>query len=129
MKRGFTLIETLIVITLIGILLGIIVPEYRRSVTRAREAVLKEDLFVLRDAINKHFFDKKGYPASLEDLVSARYIHAVPVDPITRQSDWQLIQYAPPEGEEFDINEEEGIIDVKSMATGTALDGSKYNEW
>ncbi len=129
MKKGFTLIETLIVITLIGILVSILVPQYRRSVIRGKEAVLKEDMFVLRDTINKYYLDKKKYPTSLEDLASARYIHQIPVDPITRNTDWQLVRYTPPEGEEFDPDEAEGIIDVKSNSSGTALDGTKYNEW
>lgn len=128
-KKGFTLLETLIVITMIGILVGILVPQYRTSVVRAREAVLKENLFQMRDAINKYYFDKKKYPASLDDLVTNRYLRAVPVDPILRRTEWELVHYEPIEGEEFDPEMAEGVVDVRSLSQGTALDGSAYNTW
>ena len=80
-KKGFTLIEILIVVTLIGILVAILIPQYKYSVLRAKEAVLKENLFQVRDAINKYYFDKKKYPSALEDLVTARYLREVPFDP------------------------------------------------
>ena len=128
-KRGFTLVEILIVVTLIGILVAIMTPQYKYSVIRAREAVLKENLFQVRDAINKYFYDKKKYPASLEDLVSARYLREVPVDPVLRKKEWRLVLAEPQEGEEFDPEEAQGIVDVKSLAPGNSLDGSTYGEW
>lgn len=128
-KRGFTLVEILIVVTLIGILVAIMTPQYKYSVIRAREAVLKENLFQVRDAINKYFYDKKKYPASLEDLVSARYLREVPVDPVLRKKEWRLVLVEPLEGEEFDPEEAQGIVDVKSLASGNSLDGSPYGEW
>jgi general secretion pathway protein G len=129
MKRGFTLIEILIVVTMIGILVAVMVPQYKYSVLRAREAVLKENLFQLRDAINKYFFDKKKYPSGLEDLVAARYLREVPVDPLSKKREWQLVMAEPMEGEEYDPDVDQGIIDVKSLSTATALDGTPYADW
>ncbi len=104
-------------------------PQYKYSVIRAREAVLKENLFQVRDAINKYFYDRKKYPAGLEDLVSARYLRDVPVDPVLRKKEWRLVLAEPQEGEEFDAEEAQGIVDVKSLAPGNGLDGSAYADW
>jgi len=128
-KKGFTLIEVLIVVTLIGILVAILVPQYKYSVLRAREAVLKENLFQMRDAINKYYFDKKKYPAALSDLVSARYLRDIPLDPINKTREWQLVMAEPLEGEDFDPEADQGVLDVKSLSTATALDGTLYADW
>jgi general secretion pathway protein G len=96
---------------------------------RAKEAVLKENLFQLRDAINKYYADKKKYPAGLEDLVSFRYLRDIPYDPIHRSRQWQTVTAEPLEGEEFDPEAFSGIIDVKSLSQATALDGSLYANW
>jgi general secretion pathway protein G len=128
-KRGFTLVEILIVVTLIGILVAIMIPQYKYSVLRAKEAVLKENLFQMRDAINKYFFDKKKYPESLEDLVAARYLREVPFDPIAGRREWRLVMIEPLEDEELDPEEARGVIDVKSLSEATALDGTSYGEW
>jgi general secretion pathway protein G len=128
-KKGFTLIEILIVVTLIGILVAILIPQYKYSVLRAKEAVLKENLFQLRDAINKYYFDKKKYPAGLEDLVSARYLREIPLDPISKSRGWKLVMAEPLEGEEPDPEALQGIIDVRSLSQATALDGTPYAEW
>jgi general secretion pathway protein G len=128
-KRGFTLVEILIVITLIGILVSIMLPQYKYSVIRAKEAVLKENLFQIRDAINKYYFDKKKYPAGLEDLVTSRYLRGIPFDPILKKSEWNLIMIEPMEGEELDPEEIQGVTDVKSLSEGTALDGTLYADW
>ncbi len=128
-QRGFTLIEMLIVVTLIGILVAIMIPQYKYSVLRAKEAVLKENLFQIRDAINKHFFDKKKYPAGLEDLVAARYLRQVPFDPIAKKSEWRLLTIEPQEGEDLDSEEAQGVIDVKSLSEAIALDGTPYADW
>jgi general secretion pathway protein G len=128
-RKGFTLVEVLIVVTMIGILVAIMIPQFKYSVVRAKEAVLKENLFQIRDAINKHFFDKKKYPSSLDDLVAARYLRDVPVDPISQKREWRLIMLEPLEGEELDPEELQGVTDVKSLSEGTALDGSSYAEW
>jgi general secretion pathway protein G len=88
MKKGFTLAEILIVVAIIGILVSIAIPQYKNSIIKAKEAVLKENLFQIRDAISKFYKDKKRYPSSLDELVSARYFRKVPVDPFSGKSDW-----------------------------------------
>jgi general secretion pathway protein G len=128
-KKGFTLIEVLIVVTLIGILVAILVPQYKYSVLRAKEAVLKENLFQLRDAINKYYFDKKKYPAALEDLVTGRYLREIPLDPINKTREWHLVMAEPLEGEEPDPEALQGVIDVKSLSQATAMDGTPYADW
>ena len=129
MKRGFTLVEILIVMTLIGILVAIAIPNFSRSTIRAREAVLKENLHQIRTAINNFYMDKKKYPTALEDLVVNKYLRSVPVDPITKRSDWEPIHFEAEDAEDLDPEALEGIIEVKSRSKGTALDGSKYSEW
>ena len=100
---------------------------YQNSVQRGREAVLKEDLFRMRDAIDQHYADKGKYPASLEDLVSAGYLRTVPVDPMTQSATtWQTVQAEP---DPANLTAEPGIYNVKSGAEGQALDGSKFSDW
>lgn len=129
MKKGFTLVEVLIVVTIIGILVVMVLPSHRSAVIRAKEAVLKENLFQVRDAINKYYFDKKKYPTSLEDLVTAKYLRKVPEDPFLRTNQWFLIHFEPEDMEDFDPEITEGIIDIRSNNQNDALDGSKYSEW
>ena len=128
-NKGFTLMEMLIVVSMIGILVVILVPQYKYSVLRAKEAVLKENLFQIRDAINKYYADKKKYPAGLDDLVSSRYLREIPYDPISRSRQWNMIMAEPLEEEEFDAEALDGIIDVKSLSQSTALDGTLYADW
>jgi general secretion pathway protein G len=124
---GFTLIEILIVITLIFILAGMALIQYQNSVQSAREAVLKENLFRLRDAIDQFYADKNKYPASLEELVTEKYIRTVPPDPFTRSTEtWQTVMSDP---DPLNPNAQPGVYDVKSGAEGTALDGTKYADW
>ncbi|MGD2092324.1 MAG: type II secretion system protein [Candidatus Aminicenantes bacterium] len=129
MKKGFTLVEIIIVLTLIGILVSIIAPVYRNSIIRAREAVLKENLFHIRDAISKYYYDKQKYPTALDDLVTEKYLSKVPMDPMVNSNEWELIHFEPVEEEDFDPEIAEGIIDVKSRSDKTALDGTPYAEW
>ena len=129
MKKGFTLVEIIIVLTLIGILVSIIAPVYRNSIIRAREAVLKENLFHIRDAISKYYYDKQKYPTALDDLVTEKYLSKVPMDPMVNTNEWELIHFEPVEEEDFDPEIAEGIIDVKSRSDKTALDGTPYAEW
>jgi len=121
-RRGFTLIELLVVLAIIATLLMLAVPRYFASQDRAREAVLKENLFQMRDAIGKYYADKGKYPESLEALASEKYLRAVPLDPITESSlTWVLL---PPQ----DL-EQSGVADVRSGAPGQALDGTLYADW
>jgi len=129
MKKGFTLVEIIIVLTLIGILVAIVVPIYRSSVVRAREAVLKENLFQIRDAISKYYTDKQKYPASLDDLVTDKYLSKIPIDPMNNTRQWELVHFEPVEQEDFDPEIAEGIIDVKSRSDRLALDGTAYADW
>ena len=129
MKKGFTLVEIIIVLTLIGILVAIIVPIYRNSVVRAREAVLKENLFHIRDAISKYYYDKQKYPTALDDLVTNKYLSKLPLDPVTNSDDWELVHFEPVDMEDFDPEIAEGIIDVKSKSDKQSLDGTSYADW
>lgn len=126
-ERGFTLIELLIVIAIIGIISAIAVVQLQNAPKKAREAVLKEDLYALRDCIDQYFADKGKYPESLDVLVEENYLRKLPVDPMTESSEsWQPVQA---EATEDDPDSAGGIIDVKSGATGTALDGTNYSDW
>ena len=125
--RGFTLIELVIVIALIAILAGISIYNNANAVTRAKEAVLKEDLFRMRDAIDQYYADKGKYPANLEALVTDQYLREVPKDPFTQSSTtWQEI---PAEPDPNNPSAEPGIFNVKSGAEQAALDGTKYSDW
>ena len=124
---GFTLIELMVVMTLIVILASIGLTSYPNSVTRSKEAVLKENLFRLRDSIDQYYADKNNYPETLSSLVLERYIRTVPVDPFTQSTDtWQLVMS---EVNPEDLSEVPGIFDIKSGSQQTALDGSQYSDW
>ena len=128
---GFTLIELIIVVAIIGILATIAVPAMRTAPQRAREAALKEDLFTLRSCIDQFHGDRGRYPTSLEELVSMGYLRGIPVDPVTRSADTWVVEYEQPT-EEKDERESEagqGIIDVRSGSDAIALDGSRYADW
>jgi general secretion pathway protein G len=126
-ERGFTLIELLVVIAIIGIVVTVAVGQYQKSIIKAKEAVLRQDLYVMRTAINQYFADKGKYPGDLETLVTDSYLYKIPVDPITGSADTWTTEQA--EMSDEDISQEPGINDVKSGADGTALDGSSYTEW
>jgi general secretion pathway protein G len=125
--RGFTLIELMVVISLIVILASMGLVQYRNSMIRAREATLNEDLFRMRGALDQYYADKNQYPPSLDALVPDGYIRQVPKDPFTESADsWALIKADPdPNNPTVDS----GIINVKSGSDQTALDGSKYADW
>ena len=126
-QGGFTLIELLIVVTLIVVLAGIGLATYSTSITRSKEAVLKEDLFRMRDAIDQYNADKGHYPADLPSLVTDGYMRQVPKDPLTQSSDtWQVIMSEIDAG---NPTATPGVYEVKSGATGTALDGTSYSDW
>ena len=127
LSSGFTLMEMMIVMALIVILAGIGMTVYGNSVTRSKEAVLKEDLFRMRDAIDQFYADKNKYPANLDELVSQKYLRAVPVDPFTTKADsWQTTLSEPDPG---NPSAESGISNVKSGSEQTGLDGSRYADW
>lgn len=125
--RGFTLMELLVVMSLIVVLTSIGLMAYRTSVQRGREAVLKENLFRMRDAIDQFYVDKGKYPVDLSELVGSGYLRSVPADPMTKSVDsWQMIPAEPdPNNPSADI----GTFDVKSGSEGLAIDGSKYSDW
>jgi general secretion pathway protein G len=126
-EKGFTLIELLIVIAIIGIISSIAVVQLQRAPKHAREAVLKEDLYALRDCIDQYFADKGKYPESLDTLVEEGYLRKLPADPLTDSSEtWQVVHA---EATDEDPDASGGVIDVKSGADGTALDGSRYGDW
>jgi general secretion pathway protein G len=127
LDRGFTIIELLVVVSLIVILSTMGMTQYRQSVIHAREATLKEDLFRLRDSIDQYYADKGQYPSTLEALVSDGYLRKVPDDPITKSnSTWQTV---PAEPDPNNPVAEPGVYDVKSGSDATALNGTKYSEW
>jgi general secretion pathway protein G len=122
--RGFTLIELLVVMAIIATLLTIAVPRYFHSVERSKEAVLREDLAVLRDALDKYYGDRGKYPDTLEELVTQKYMRRIPSDPITESaSTWIVV---PPPGEE---GVQGAVYDVQSGAPGEGTDGLPYKEW
>ena len=124
---GFTLIELLVVTALVVVLASLALVGYQNSLVRAREAVLKEDLFRLRDAIDQYYADKNKWPQSLQDLVADGYVRKVPEDPITNSADsWQTVPAEPDPG---NPSSEPGVFDVKSGSDRTALDGTPYAEW
>ncbi len=127
LQRGFTLIEILIVMTIVSILVSIAVPLYQRAIVRAKESVLKNNLFTLRTVIDEYTYDKKRAPQSLEDLVNEGYLRQIPIDPITGSNQtWVVIMEDALTA--VDQNEP-GIFDVRSGAEGVALDGTPYSEW
>ena len=121
-RPGFTLIELLVVMAIIALLLSLAIPRYFGSLERSKEAVLREDLFQLRDAIGKYYGDKGKYPESLDSLAAERYLRSVPFDPVTESDKtWLIVQPEDPQ--------KGGVYDVKSGAQGKASDGSTYGDW
>jgi general secretion pathway protein G len=125
--RGFTMIELLIVLSLLMILATMGMTQYKASQTYAKEAVLKTDLFRMREAIDQYYADKGQYPATLDALVSDGYMRKMPDDPFTKSSSsWQAV---PAEPDPNNPASEPGVYDVKSGSDQNALDGTKYSEW
>jgi general secretion pathway protein G len=121
-KRGFTLIELLVVLAVIATLLTIALPRYFSSLESSREVVLQQNLALLRESLDKYHADKGKYPGALDELVSAKYLRSVPLDPITQSNTtWVSIPPAQPEMG--------GVYDVRSGAEGTARNGTGYQEW
>ncbi|HUO25149.1 MAG TPA: prepilin-type N-terminal cleavage/methylation domain-containing protein [Candidatus Aquilonibacter sp.] len=125
-SRGFTLLELMVVISIMMILLAIAVPMYQQSIVRARESVLRQDLFTLRSVIDQYTLDKQKAPQSLDDLVTAGYIKAIPKDPMTGQADWQT---DPEDATMAADPQEPGIDNVHSASGATSSDGTPYSGW
>ena len=124
--RGFTLIEMMIVISLILILISIAVPAYNRAILRAKEATLRQDLFTLRDTIQQYTLDKQKAPQTLDDVKQAGYIRDIPLDPFTGEANWTLDM----EDALLAVDQQEpGIWDVHSSSNLTGMDGTAYSSW
>jgi|SRR5271155_658666 len=123
---GFTLLEMMIVIVIMGILLSIALPIYTQALVRSREAVLRNDLFELRKLISQYTLDKQKAPQSLDDLVSGGYIKVIPKDPMTNEANWEVVQ----EDVLLTVDQQDpGIDDVHSASSGTSSEGTAYSSW
>ena len=121
-RRGFTLIELLVVFAVIATLLTLALPRYFGSLDKSKEAVLRENLYQMREAISRYYADKGKYPQSLETLVDDKYLRKLPLDPVTESAaTWIVVQPADPE--------KGGVYDVRSGAPGRSLAGTEYAEW
>ena len=121
-SSGFTLVELMVVLAVIALLVTIVAPRAIGGVTRAEEAVLRQDLSLMREALDKHYSDAGRYPAALQDLVAKRYLRTIPPDPITRSSGtWVVVAPADPE--------QGAVFDVKSGAPGVGTNGTPYTQW
>ena len=126
-RRGFTLVELMIVMAIIVILIGVAIPYYQKSVIRAKESVLRNNLFTIRTVIDEYSYDKQKAPQSLQDLVTDGYIRDLPRDPITNASNtWKEIR----EDASQAVNSTEpGLFDIRSGSDKISLDGTSYSEW
>jgi general secretion pathway protein G len=125
-SRGFTLLELITVVAIMSILVAIALPNYKVAIIQSKEAVLREDLYRFRDLIDQYYADKGKYPEALETLVADGYMRKIPVDPITRNADWELV---PAEPDPENPDEQPGVYDVHSASTQVSLSGTPYNEW
>jgi general secretion pathway protein G len=121
-SRGFTLVELMVVLAILALLVSIVAPKAMGGVTRAEEAVLKQDLALMRDALDKHYSDAGRYPAALHELVGKRYLRTIPVDPLTKSSaSWIPVPPTDPE--------KGAVYDVRSGAPGVGSNGTPYAQW
>jgi general secretion pathway protein G len=125
-RAGFTLLEMMIVIVIMGILMSIALPIYNQSLLKSREAVLRQDLFTLRSLISQYTLDKQKAPQSLDDLVQGGYIKIIPRDPMTNETNWEVVQ----EDILLTVDQQDpGISDVHSASSAIATDGTAYSSW
>ncbi|HYL35562.1 MAG TPA: type II secretion system protein [Bryobacteraceae bacterium] len=126
-RRGFTFVELMIVMAIIAVLMSVAIPIYTRSILRAKESVLKNNLFTMRTVIDEYTYDKQKAPQTLQDLVSDGYLRQVPVDPMTGSADsWKII----PEDASNTVNQTQpGIFDIRSGSDKISLEGTPYSEW
>ncbi len=125
-RAGFTLLEMMIVIVIMGILMSIALPIYNQSLLKSREAVLRQDLFTLRSLISQYTLDKQKAPQSLDDLVQGGYIKIIPRDPMTNEANWEVVQ----EDILLTVDQQDpGISDVHSASSAIATDGTAYSSW
>lgn len=134
-QRGFTLLELIVVVTVIGILATLALPNLLQTPRRTNEAVLKTNLRTIRQVLDQHNGDKGYYPASLDDLVAEGYLRDVPLDPMTGEAEWGLVyeepeeDFEPAETDFPDGGAEPGVIDVYSLSEDESLDGGMYSDW
>jgi general secretion pathway protein G len=126
-RRGFTLVELMIVMTVVTVLISLAVPMYQKSIVRAKESVLRSNLFTIRTLIDEYTFDKQKAPQALEELVREGYLRQVPLDPVTGSNQtWKVIM----EDATSSVNQTEpGIFDIRSGSDQTSLEGTPYSEW
>ena len=122
---GFTLLELMIVITVIIILAAVVLPQYQKTIIHTREAVLRDDLFKMRQLLDQYAADKGKLPQSLDELISEGYLREIPVDPFTGQKDWTVVTGDDPNS----TGGEQGVTDVHSASTDVSSEGTPYSEW
>ena len=125
-KKGYTLLELMIVVAIVGILVSLAIPNFQQSAMKAKEIALKQNLFTMRAVLDQYYADRGDYPESLDSLVEAQYLRSIPMDPFTKSSTtWAEIYEEQEEGDDSPA----GVYDIKSGSDAVASDGTPYKEW